>query len=284
MTAVAAFFFYLFIPVIGAFIVKKQWKSFRLSVYKTEKLPELEEVIAQHRTVSLCLAKGEINAIEGENELWVKGSKFFFIIDLKDSIVFILSTNKGQEDIIERQNWKDLKTISPGSRVFCSGIAEMKNGRLILDKPDFVIIHDGDDNSVVRRAIWSGRHLNEYWNQLTQISIIIGVAATSTITMLSLGPWTPALLLSLMLAIILSPILPLLPPGVLGFFLYRRYWRKARYLRARRDSARLNKENNAIIKNWKKKALLTVALSVFVIILSIVSNGFILVYALRQFL
>lgn len=37
----------------------------------------------------------------------------------------------------------------------------------------------------------------------------------------------------------LFPLTPLLPPGLLFFFVYRRWWKRARFLRAERDMVRL---------------------------------------------
>lgn len=284
ITASTAFLFYALIPVIGAFISRKQWKSFRLSVMEAKNLPILDNLNLQDELPEYCLAMGEIDAMEGENELWIKSGKFSFVMDLEDSLIFLLSDFKSGEDRVYRQNWKNLKTLSPGSRIFAIAKPEILEGRLILEKHQLVIIHDGEDKTVTRRAVWAGRHLNEYWNPLTQVSLIIGVAASGLLASISLGPRSPSLILSLLITIVFSPLLPLLPPGVLLFFLYRYNWRKAWYCRARRDVARLDQEKAAIIQSWNTKSLFATASSMLAFAVSVFLNGWIVVSLLWRFL
>jgi hypothetical protein len=102
-----------------------------------------------------------------------------------------------------------------------------------------VVIYDGEDETVLPGSIWSGRQRNEYWNQFTPASLLIGSFALLILSYLTLR--SPLLRLPVLFSLTLSsvPVLPLLPPGVILFFLYRYWWRKGRYFRAQRDLVRL---------------------------------------------
>ena len=72
-----------------------------------------------------------------------------------------------------------------------------------------MILHDGDDDGLVRRAIWAGRHENEYWNPATQVSLALGAATMSAIVPFALPGRMPALIGALTLTAAFSPLLPL---------------------------------------------------------------------------
>ncbi len=283
LTAAAAALFYALIPVVGAFIVRGQWRRFRLSVRDAACLPPLEGVAAQQGLPAEVLARGEIDAMGRGDELWVAGRGVSFVIDLDEAWVYVLSGRRG-DDRIERQRWKDLRAIGPGARAFVAGRARLEDGRLSIGSEGLVILHDGDDEAVVRRAVWAGRHDNEYWNSLTQVSIALGVAAMSVIARLTLPGRLPSLVTALTLTAAFSPVLPLVPPGVAGFFLYRRYWRRARYCRAKRDLAELEEPGSVGAGIWRRRAFGATAASIGAFAAAMAVNAWLLVMLLRRLL
>lgn len=283
LTAAMAALFYALIPVVGAFIVRSQWRRFRRSVRDAARLPPLEQVTARKELPAVVLARGEIDAMGRDDELWITGRDTSFVINLSDACIYVLSGRRG-DDKIERQRWKDLKAIGPGARAFISGKAQLTDGRISIGGDLLVILHDGDDENVVRRAVWAGRHDNEYWNSLTQVSMALGVASMSVIARLTLPGRLPALVTALMLTAAFSPVLSLLPPGVAGFFLYRRYWRRARYCRARRDLAELEEASSAGVELWRKRASYATAASIGAFAAAMTLNAWLLVAVLRRLL
>ncbi|MCK7537921.1 MAG: hypothetical protein MZV63_46695 [Marinilabiliales bacterium] len=140
---------------------------------------------------------------------------------------------------VERFRWSDLPSVGAGTRAFVAGPVAIRGGRVVFgpsgkDSP-LVILHDGDDKSLIRRAVGYGRHGNEYWNPVTQVSIALGVATMSGILSLSRLGGMPSLVAALTLCAAFSPILPLMPPGVVGFFAYRWLWKRALRFRSMRD-------------------------------------------------
>jgi hypothetical protein len=201
--------------------------------------------------------------------------------------VYLLTSRSG-DDGIERRRWSDLPSIGPGARVFAAGNAAIRGARLTMgpmgrDYP-LVILHDGEDSTVVRRAVWAGRHENEYWNPLTQISMALGVATMSAILPSALKAGIPSLVGALTLTAAFSPILPFLPPGVVGFFGYRKFWRNARYCRARRDTERLCGGDGAMADAWHRRAYGATAASALALAGALAVNGWLLIFALRRVL
>jgi len=207
------------------------------------------------------------------------------VVDLKDAWVYLLTGRSG-DDVVERRRWSGLQSISPGARAFAAGRAELRGARMTMApsgrEPPLVVLHDGDDDAVVRRAVWAGRHDNEYWNPLTQVSIALGVAAMSAILPLALKAGIPSLIGALTLTAAFSPILPVLPPGVVFFFAYRRFWRRARYCRARRDTERLR--GGDVADAWHRRAYGATAASALALAGALAVNGWLLIFVLRRFL
>lgn len=287
LAILAAILFYALVPIAGAFVVRQQWRLFRKSVAEASTLPELDSRSAARSTLGRVRALGEVDAISGLDELWIRCEGAACAVDLKDAWVYLLVGRSG-DDTVERRRWSDLRAITPGSRAFVAGEAEMRDGRVVMaqrDKsPPLVILHDGDDDRVVRRAIWAGRHENEYWNPVTQVSLAFGAAAMSAIVPLALPGRMPSLISALTLTAAFSPLLPLLPPGVVGFFAYRRFWRRARYCRARRDLERLDDSTGAETEIWRRRAGTATLASALAFAGSLAVNGWLIVAALRRLL
>jgi hypothetical protein len=102
-----------------------------------------------------------------------------------------------------------------------------------------VVIHDCPKESIVLRAIVSGRQRNEFMNSFTLPSVAIGALLLVLLAFSLLA--VPELRLIALVALTagLAPISPFLPPGFPLYFGYRSYWKKARLMRAQRDVIRL---------------------------------------------
>jgi len=289
LAALAAFVFYALLPVAGAFVVREQWRVFRKRVLESSTLPKINASLlgTTGPVPGKFLVQGEVDAIGGQNELWLSGNSVSCIVNLHDAWVYLLTDRTG-EDRIERRRWRGMQSISPGTRVYASGSIVVTGGRIILGRigkeMPLVILHDGNDMDAVRRSVWSGRHENEYWNPLTQVSLALGVAALSGTLSLSLPGNTPSLVRALMLCLAFSPILPLVPPGVIGFFAYRRFWKQARYFRAMRDVSALSEADGASSSVWKRRSQVMTAASVASFISSLALNAWIAFFLLRRFL
>ena len=107
------------------------------------------------------------------------------------------------------------------------------------ETPLMVIFYDCPDTALTPRAIRAGRHGNEYWNQITPYSLVIGALCQLFIAFSFLP--RPAFRLTVITALIalFTPLFPLIPPGLLFTVLYRRLAWRARMLRAYRDLVRL---------------------------------------------
>ena len=95
---------------------------------------------------------------------------------------------------------------------------------------------------------------------------------------------SPSLISALTLTAAFSPILVLLPPGVVGFFAYRRFWKKARYCRARRDTELLGRATGERAGIWQKRASAATAASVLAMGGALAVNAWLAVALLRRFL
>ncbi len=290
LAALAAIVFYALLPVAGAFVTRQQWRQFRKSVAAAAMLPEFSQHLAAGNLVSQashCRIHGDVDALGGQHELWISCHNASVVVDLRDAWVYVL-TGRAGEDTIEKRRWSGLPSIGPGARVFIAGTVELSGGRLMAGptgkEAPLVILHDGDDDGVVRRSIWAGRHENEYWNPATQISMALGVVTMSGIVPMALRSRIPSLIGALTLTMAFSPILALLPPGVVGFFVYRKFWRKARYCRARRDADNLAGAQGPGDYSWQHRANTATTASILALASALAVNGWLVVVLLRRLL
>lgn len=289
LALITALLFYAILPVIGAFAVRKQWRAFRGSVTMAAQAPGLDDSLPARQEAGRRCVRGDIEAIGGEHELWLRCDNATCVVDMRGAWVYLLTDGSG-DDHIERRRWSGLPALGAGARAFVAGEACFRAGRIVLgpaqDGSMLVILHDGDDGAVVRRAIRAGRHSNEYWNPVTQISLALGVLVMSVIVMMVLpdrlsGP-LPSLVKALTLTLAFAPILPLLPPGVVGFFAYRRFWRQARFCRSRRDLQKLDGQPDA--QAWSRRARVATAASIASFGGALAANAWLTAAVLRRLL
>lgn len=297
-----ALFFYLVLPVCGGIISRTRWKSFRSRIMAAQGLPRLDLASADGPEAEYRF-HGEVEAIGGQNELWLRNREQACVIDARAASVYLLS-GTGSEgvsgehgacegghadgDQLQRVRWAALPSIPPVARAYAIGRARLEGGRMVLGsgngRPVLLIIHDGQDSDVELRAIWSGRQKNEYWNPLTQVSLVAGLLAMSVIVSRVLSTRTLPSIAAITVAVGFAPLLPLLPPGVIGFILYRSSWRQARFCRSRRDLVAFEGVDERKLRRWSYRAITTTALSAVYLASALAVNFMIVVLVLRRIL
>jgi hypothetical protein len=271
--AVAAVF-YILIPLFGGFSVRRSWRRFRGLLIESARHPLLEygrvhgvdgsdeEALGDFRLF------GSVEAMEGADRLWVRGAKLAAIgspaslsIDMRnvllyslpgDGEAFVRERDDGgnescdyveTEDIPERLSWKSLPALSERTKVFVFGRVYRRGGknefRGSRRDPVMILIYEGEEDSLLQRAIRQGRQANEYWNRVTPLSFLAGVMLMSAILLGLTARYNLPFVVIMASVIAFIPVSIFLPPGVFFFFLYRSMWKRARSYRARRDMVRL---------------------------------------------
>jgi len=243
--------FFVALPGAGAFMVRRSWRSFRSQVMEMARAPALG--LAELRRSGegrVYRYSGELEAIESEDLIWLKNDRLSVQVDMRKAVVYFLpqeaedAESPLDEDHLpdeepERVEWSRISSLSEGMRFFVGGPILEEGGRACFkalpSKPLLVIAFEGSERTLLRRAIWCGRHGNEYWNGGTPLSRPTG-AFLQIMLLVTLwrGPLPPALM-ALGLEFAFSLLVPFLPPGVLLLRLYRSMWGKARRYRAERD-------------------------------------------------
>ncbi len=242
--------FYFLIPGIGAFGVRHRWRRFRRRIIAASLLPPVTYASvrrsaddgrsdASHPADARFL--GTLESIQGEDTAWIRNSEITIAVDMSHSDIYMVSQSDTdrRETPPMRTSWSRIGSLPEGVKVFVSGRLDTSGPhptiRPIAGEPVLVVFYDGAESTLVRYCIWSGRQLNEYWNSVTPGALAGGVFALTVLTYFMLRQ--PLSVGYARLAIILAagPVLPLLPPGIALFYVYRRVWRRGRILRAHRD-------------------------------------------------
>ncbi len=256
---IIAFIFFGVIPGIGAFIARSRWRRFRRRIIELSLKPFIsysdiskgeEGCVGEYRFF------GTIEAIQGNNRIWVRSGNLSVAVDMEEVLVYTLpsftrigdSASERLDEMIPEEEprimpWDQIFSLPEGTRVFVGGTLFYESGiGIFKTTPDsmlLVVIYDGDEETIIKRSIWSGRQRNEYFNQFTLGSIIAGSFSLLLAAFIMLH--NPILRIPALFSITLSlfPIAILFPPGVVLYFLYRGAWKRGRVLRATRDLLRL---------------------------------------------
>ncbi|MBN1798700.1 MAG: hypothetical protein JW822_08985 [Spirochaetales bacterium] len=265
-----AFVFYGLIPGVGAFLIRAQWHNFRRRLTHASLLPIAENTSLKTKKgkfIGTYRLFGTLEAIQGNTRVWIAGQDFSVAADLTKTSIYLLSSfpselqatdgTQTEFDFPDEQPayipWDKIFSLPSGIQIFISGCLFIEDGRYLFknqpNRPLLVVIYDGNKELLLERSIWSARQKNEYLNQFTPISMICGSLSLLLIAFLlsrlidfsrnifsQLNYYIPAVL---SLSLFLFPIIYLLPPGVIFYFLYRRFWKQARFLRAERDLLKL---------------------------------------------
>lgn len=252
-----AFFFFGLIPGIGAFLIRGQWHRFRQQLIQASRHRiadfSIRETGAKSEALGLFRFFGRLESIQGKNRLWITNDTISVGIDMEQTTLYLLRSfpleagmtkdNFGEEILSDEEPeylpWKKIYSLPSGIQVFVSGQVYDEAGQLIFRGKDkhspLIIIFDGPRDTLLKRCIWSGRQKNEYINQFTTVSLILGSLLLLLISFLFIQ--NEFLLVHALFALTLStfPVVYLLPPGVLLYFLYRYFWKRSRLLRSERD-------------------------------------------------
>ncbi len=256
--------FYLLIPGVGAFNVRARWRRFRRqmlgsSAFRIAEYEQFREASARPDGTNLGRFRffGALEAIQGDDTIWLKSGNVTVAVEMTDVRVCMLYPDgeNGRPLWVENPTphypdltplvtpWSRMGSLPEGTRFYVGGSMEVQRGlptfRPAAGVPLVVVIYDGNDETLLARCVWSGRQRNEYWNQFTPASLLAGAFSLLILSYLFLR--SPLLRLPVLFSLTLSavPVMPLLPPGVILFFLYRYWWRRGRYFRAQRDLVRL---------------------------------------------
>jgi hypothetical protein len=254
-----AFLFFGLIPGIGAFFVRSRWRLFRRRVAESSLYPFLNysdlsrtgDFLGRYRVF------GQLEAIQGENSIWINNGSFTVEADLTQAkLYFLPSFSAGsrtlpverlQEEVPDEQpalvSWNQVFSLPAGTQIFIAGQLYAEEGRVVFRSqgkdPLLVVLYDGERNTIVQRAVWGGRQRNEYWNQFTIASLLTGAFCMVLLAYIFLRSTPSSLPVLFALSLAFFPISGLLPPGFILYYLYRFFWKRARMLRAERDLLRL---------------------------------------------
>ncbi|HUX42983.1 MAG TPA: hypothetical protein VMV83_17620 [Rectinemataceae bacterium] len=245
--------FYILLPVIGGYIARNQWRRFRERLLDLALSPRLHlgswaAACESGQLQGHYRFHGEIEAVEGEDKIWLHGRDLTAVVDLSSTWFHILPDEgrgealEGRYALVERMRWQRVRVFPESSRVFVGGRVRVEDGIPVFfndaREPLIVVSYEGNEANLLSRLIAGGRVQNEYWNPLSRASLAFGMG-TLGIFFAFVGSHLLPTILFLSLLVSLAPVLSLLPPGLLFFFLYRRFWRKALDERVLRDLCRL---------------------------------------------
>jgi hypothetical protein len=246
-----ALVFYVVIPGIGAFGVRRRWRRFRSRVTHASLLPPVTYASVRARDAEAsgggvnARFVGTLESIQGDHTVWVRGDQLTIAVDMGRADVYMVAGTEGEQPDSPptRTTWSRVGSLPEGVKVLVSGRLDTTGQHPTIraenGDPVLAVFFDGPSTTLVRRCVWSGRQVNEYWNSVTPGALAGGTFALIILAYLLLRQ--PLFIAHARIAIALAavPILPLLPPGVAMFYLYRVAWRRGRILRAHRDVLRL---------------------------------------------
>lgn len=244
--------FFIALPGLGAFQVRNHWRRFRQRLLDASLWPIADySVIGTKKQGQAGSYRffGKLEAIQEDDIIWLRNGDISISADMNKAYVYMLSPyTAGMEvkdyqalndEIPQRVPWDKVFSLHEGASVFISGTLYIENGRGIFrpnETDDLqVVIYDGPSTRFLRRALWSGRQRNEYWNSFTPGSLAAGALAFLALSYFVLK--FPLLRYHSIVSVTFSlvPILPFLPPGILFFLFYRQFWKDAWFFRAERD-------------------------------------------------
>ncbi|MDC7127056.1 MAG: hypothetical protein PQJ46_15930 [Spirochaetales bacterium] len=257
---IAAAIFYVIFPLSGAFSVRRRWRRFRQLVINSSLAKEITYSDPERDNPGesgLYSFTGELQAIQGDNVIWLNNGKVSVKAEMDYTTLYLLPSSDSIEnenqieenknmlpkDMPKKISWKRVYSLEQGTGILLYGNVDIENGTPVFrnteQNPLFVIIFDGEKETVLRRSIWSGRQLNEYWHTLTPISLIAGSFLLFVMSYVQFRNIGSNLNAEILLILSMIPIFPFCPPGLFFYFAFRYFWKTGRYLRGERDLLRL---------------------------------------------
>jgi len=234
------------VPITGGFINRYKWKRFRnrFNALRLSRLLDYRQFRQPEWEGGVFRFSGGIESITDGKTLWVKGEDLSLPVSLEKTKCYLLPIHEGDgfPEAPRQIHWNRVSTITEGAKVFIGGRIKNQDDRLgfvsTKEQPLMVIFYNCPDNDLADAIVRAARTRNEYWNNITPISLAIGASVLIYIAASYLG--RPAFRLTVIsaLAAVFIPILPVFPPGILFTALYRRLSWDSRKLRANYDLAR----------------------------------------------
>ncbi|MDA8411462.1 MAG: hypothetical protein M0001_13875 [Treponema sp.] len=248
-----AILFYVLLPVLGGYLARNQWRRFRERLLELALSPRLrQETWAKAAKgegfPGAFRFHGEIEAMQGEDRIWVRGEDITAVVDLGTSWFHLLPDEgdgealEGRYSLVERMRWQRVRVFPESAKVFVGGAVRVEEGVPVFfndtREPLIVVSYGGNESNLLARLIAGGRVRNEYWNPLSRTSLALGMGLLGIFFAFAGSHWLPTILF-LSVLVSLAPVLTLLPPGLFLFFLYRNYWHRSLDERVTRDLCRL---------------------------------------------
>ena len=188
---------------------------------------------------------GEIESITDGRILWVKGNDLTIPVSLEKAVCYLLPKHdgNGMPEAPEQIRWNRISTLTEKVKVYIGGFVKLSDDRLNFtsskETPLIVIFYNCPETELTGTIIHAARTRNDYWNSVTPISLFIGAASLIFIAASFLNrPAYHIIVIAAMLAVFV-PVLPVIPPGLLFTFMYRRLAWHSQKFRAYRDLMRL---------------------------------------------
>jgi len=233
---------------VGAYFSRYKWRMFRRRFIELGLFPVLDygkysRLENAGRTFRFT---GEIESITDTRVLWVKGKNLTIPVPLENTECFLLpkgDIESGDENLPEKIKWDRASTLTEGVKVFIGGQVKESEGRLNFvstkETPLIVVFYNCEDDEFSGALIRASRVRNDYLNALTPLSLFLGISSLVYTASTLIGrPLFRIAAVSATLAIFV-PLFPVVPPGLLFTFIYRRLIWRSKRLRTYRDLAAL---------------------------------------------
>lgn len=230
--------FFIFLPGVGAFSLRRKWDRFRELVFCYSSVPLLEYY--NLKPGSTYSFKGKLESFKDDDIVWLKGETLSICIDLNKQDIYTLS---GRTDELNKSHWSNISSIVEGTSFFVFGHLEYNLGIPFLvgsEEEALLVVICEDDNDIFKTLLRNGRNKNEMWNSYTPYSYITGVLILIIFSYFSFttnSNKTPAFFLLLAAG---TPFYFIIPPGLIFYLKYRSIWDQSIRWSILKDLKRLN--------------------------------------------
>lgn len=242
----ASLVFFAVIPGIGAVLVREKWRRFRNAMFSSTDHPLYKPGIALRSEGDQGRFRcfGTLESIQDNDRIWLQVDGQSVSVDMTNQVFFVLPGRDEEYSLdgtlsVQSQRWERSGILTEGIGVFVFGEMRLQDGMphfaAAAHEPLLIVLYEGAPERILSRSLWYGRQRNEYWNDFTPVSLLAGTSALMALAFFFFSNPDMQNAAIYASAFALVPFLPLMPPGVIAFFLYRRWWRKGRVLRERKD-------------------------------------------------
>lgn len=261
-----ALVFYVLVPLAGSWRLRRLWEKFRAKALDALDAGDIgfshlqsDSVLPGHPLRLI----GRLEAFEGEDRLWIGNDQISAAVSLLGTPVYFLDEQFSHDGLTVEPPRKaeaaSLGALPEGTHFLVAGpVSRDSQGQVQFaagpDHPLLVLAFEGDPQTVLTRAIYSGRPVVDHWNSWTPVSLAIGILLllTAAYAGLRAGEDRSVGLVSLSLALL--PATFFLPPGILFFYGFTQIWAQGREHRASADLGRAEHLPGAQITQWIARA------------------------------